>query len=118
MNIMFIFFKIVPLTFNTFIPVSFLLVKALMELFWYVIKLHCYISFNALHILESYTRSFSLENKKQLHGVRMEDAALNNPRTPENQYWYNFVQIVTEVTAIGHGRFKMQESKDYYVDRK
>ena len=55
MNKTLIFFKIVPLAFNTLIPVSFPLVKEpLKHLFCFSIKLHLYILLIALPVLKSY----------------------------------------------------------------
>ena len=46
--------KLIPLVFNTLIPVSFQLVKALLNLFfWYRIKFHCCISFNIPYFIKS-----------------------------------------------------------------
>ena len=68
MNEILIFIKIISLEFNTFIPVSLLLVEApLRLLFWYGSKLHCHICFNVLHVLKSYLQ---FKKKKKSHKLR------------------------------------------------
>ena len=49
MNEILVFFKIVPMAFNTFILGSFL-----KSPFWYSVNLFCSVSFNALHVLKFY----------------------------------------------------------------
>ena len=71
MDEMFIFFKIVTLTFNT----SFPLIEALLKLFfWYAFKLTQDISFNVLHILILVINfKFSLGKKKKLQEAKINE---------------------------------------------
>ena len=74
MNKTLILFKIVPLPFNTLIPMSFSLVRAPMKV---LLKLHCCISFIKSYPLDKF---FFIGNKKKNHIaqglVHMEGAAL------------------------------------------
>ena len=68
MNETLIFVKILPLAFNTFIPMSFPLVEAPLKLpFRCSLKLPCLIYFNVLHILKSLTLKMSFKFKKKSH---------------------------------------------------
>ena len=66
-----IFFKIVPIVFNTLIPMSLLLVEAPLKLlFLYVIKVHCYISFDVFPVHKSWDEFSFRRRKRKSHRGR------------------------------------------------
>ena len=82
MNETLIFCNKVPLTFSTFIPVSFPLIETPIKLlFRYEVKIYHHISFNVLYILKSYPwGEFNFRKQKKGHSdlgvVNMERVTL------------------------------------------
>ena len=70
LNVRGIFQRNIPLTFNTFIPLHFLLVKAPLKLlFLYNVKLCHYFSFDIIHVIKSFLMNFQFKKEEKNHTV-------------------------------------------------